>query len=411
MAIHPLWSWSPAAESPTLALIAPSAARLPLAARLRRAGWAVRPVSPESLTAPPASIARAIADHLAAAAPDIVVGLCPPWWLGVAAQTRAAGLEDPPARWLLAPPPESRAERPTDHAATLERAALDRLARAAADAVDDPPTAPHAVALSVETNGRLAAWREAGPPAQHPAAPPVSLGVVMVHRDRPALLARALTSLEAQTRPPDALVVVDAASTDPASVQGARAAVAAVRTGPARLLALDTASLGAARAAGADGLETDWLLFMDDDNLVPPEALATFARAAATGAADLWTCWARLFPDEEPPPKGPPVTAPLYAPLGPVPGLMDRTNDMGDAHLLIHRAAFTRLGGFDPDPNTGAEDWDLLVRAWTAGLRHRVIPRVLLWKRQSPGSMSATMDPARARARIVERLRAVGVPL
>jgi GT2 family glycosyltransferase len=388
---------------PLIAVVASGADGLPLVRRCRARGWRVAPIGPPPDAATPAALARAVAAVLEGVGPDVVIAAAPPWWLGVAAQARMADTVDRAARWLLIPAPDSpAAPARIARAAALERAALDRMAREAADWIGAP---------TVPADARLPDADGDGPPDVRCGAgrAPVSLGVVLVHRDRPDLAARALASLTAQTRPPDALAVVDAASTDPEAVARLGRTVAGVSACPARMLTRDSASLGAARAAGAAVLGTDWLLFMDDDNMAPPEALATFARAAATGRADIWTCWARLFRGAAPSPAAA-AHLPLYAPLGPVPGLMARDNDLGDANLLIRRTAFDALGGFDPDPDTGAEDWDLLVRAWTAGLCQRVIPRVLVWKRETPGSMSATMDRDRARARIVARLRAAGVP-
>lgn len=154
---------------------------------------------------------------------------------------------------------------------------------------------------------------------------------------------------------------------------------------------------------------SDWVLFMDDDNALVPDALHVFAGAAATGAADIWTCWASLFCGPDPASA---TDTTLYAPLGPVPALLGGDdNQLGDATLLIRVAAFMALGGFDPDPTTGAEDWDLLVRAWLEGVPQRVIPRPLLHKRLSSTSMSATMDRTRAAARVRGRLRARGLPV
>jgi len=382
---------------------------MPLTRRLRGRGWPVAALAPEGLIDDSSTIARSVLDHEAVPAMDVIIALCPPWMLGIAAQARLAGLYGPTEpRFLFIPPPDSGVNR-LSRIQTLERAALDRLARESADWVGEPITPDNAV-LPGEIAGDLTGWLTGLPNRESGGGyAPVSIGVVLVHRDRPHLAARALESLAGQTRPPDALAVVDAASTDPAALGMLREAVARFQPGPACLLEQDTASLGAARAAGAAALGTGWLLFMDDDNIAPPEALATFARAAATGRADIWTCWARLF-RAEPPSAATMEQAPLYAPLGPVPGLMARENTLGDANLLIRTEAFHALGGFDPDPATGAEDWDLLVRAWITGVRQRVIPRVLLWKRQSAGSMSATMNHARAQARIAERLRAAGMP-
>ncbi len=348
-----------------------------------------------------------------------VVAVGAPWWLGIAAQARAAALDPWPGRWLIWPSTDDTLDPRTPPSWVHEAAALDRLARTSASWIAPPGPAGDATLPDAADPDRRAwiRWLDTLP---HPArdlaaraqarARRITLGVVLVHRDRPTLAAAALESLAAQTRRPDALAVVDAASTDPATVAAVRARLAAIHPTRARLIERDSPSLGAARRAGAEAVTTDWLLFLDDDNRLPPEALATFARAAATGAADIWTCWAALVHGDGPPPADP-DPGPVYRPLGPVPGLAGTANVLGDANLLIRRDTFFHLGGFDPDPTTGAEDWDLLVRALLAGIPQAVIPRVLLWKRQAPSGMAATMDHVRARDRVLRHLRAAGLPV
>ncbi|MBB4312778.1 glycosyltransferase family 2 protein [Roseospira marina] len=401
-------------DSWRVCVVAHTPDRLPLVQRLRNRGWPVVTVAPDA-TGPVDHHARSVWRQLRAETPDLVIALGPPWWLGRAAQARDAAIETPPARWILMPAPDretlpSTANPAENHADGATRALLDRLARASADWIG-PPTPPDAVVLPGERMGDLPGWLSALPSARPPPGRDrPTIGLVLVHHDRPRLVTRALRSIDSQTRPPDALAVVDAASRDPAARAALRNAVQALQTGPVRLRYQTSASLGAARWAGAQALDTRWLLFLDDDNVLPPAALATFATAAATNRAAIWTSWAALFTGEPPETAIPTEPAALYAPLGPMPGRIDQENALGDAGLLIRRTTFDALGGFDPDPATGAEDWDLLARAWIAGHEQRVIPSVLLHKRLSKASMSATMDRARARARVTGRLRHAGVP-
>ncbi|MBB4284910.1 glycosyltransferase family 2 protein [Roseospira goensis] len=402
-------------------VVLPAPGPMPVLDRLWEVGVSVAPVlvpqggagvAPGAVETGPAAFARRVAARLARLPPAaslILIG--PPWWFGIAAQARCAVADSDPPLCILLPTPESAPD--PSRRTVLLRAWLGARTQEAADwsgpvrpvtDVDLPPEA------GADPRGWLASRCRSARTGVGAAAR-VSIGVVLVHRDRPRWAAQALASLARQTRPPDDLVVVDAASADPAARAAVRRAVAGFGVAPARVLECAQASLGAARTAGAAALTTDWVLFMDDDNLAPDDALATFAGAAATGAAAIWTCWAALFSGEPPSPGTDPATAPLYMPLGPVPGLLAEGNDLGDANLLIRRDAYMRLGGFDPDPAVGAEDWDLLVRAWLSGVPQRVIPRPLVWKRQSPDSMSATMDRARAHQRVRDRLRAAGLPL
>lgn len=358
--------------------------------------------------------------------PAAVLAVAPPWWLTIALQQRALALAPgPPPRWILWCPESTGPHRKesVDRNRMHGCAWMEERARSLADAVLSVPSAadagvPHAAAggaagwLESLPNGGEAAWQRARTVARP------WIGVVVVHHDRPALLAQALTSLKRQTCPPDAVVVVDAATPDRAVRAQARALVASVRYPPVRWVQGRTPSLGAARNIGVGALiqagapADGWVLFMDDDNVAPSHALAVFGRAAAVGDADAWTCWAALFDGEAPPPPGAdPERAPLYAPPGPVPALLGGpANPAGDANMLIRLSAFRRLGGFDPDAAVAGEDWDLLVRAAVLQLRQSVVPQALVWKRRTPGSMSARMPWGPARVRVRAALRAAGVP-
>jgi len=398
---------------PRVTVLAGEADRAAVMARLRAAGWGGVPIERGAINADrsPADVARAVAAHLEWAPPsDALVAVAPPWWLGVAAQARDAATDPAPRRWMVCPVPDPIARRGRDDVHTM--AALDALTRASADwvaPVDGPAGLAHL--LEHHSAGRLSAMpNTARDLLRRAEAATTTLGVVLVHHDRPVWVNAALASLACQTRPADRLVVVDAASTRPEARAALAESVARHGGDATPILWRRDPSLGAARMAGADALNTDWVLFMDDDNIAPPEALATFARAATTGGAEIWTCWAALFAGETPPDRTEHADA-WYRPLGPVPGLMGRRNDLGDANMLVGRRTFLALGGFDPDPTVGAEDWDFLVRAWIAGTGQRVIPRPLVWKRLSPGSMSRTMDQDRARRRVLRLLRAAGCPV
>ncbi len=57
--------------------------------------------------------------------------------------------------------------------------------------------------------------------------------------------------------------------------------------------------------------------------------------------------------------------------------------------LLARRSAFERVGGFDPQYRYGSDDADWFARAKDAGLRHAVMPEVLLNRLIHDGNRSA----------------------
>jgi glycosyltransferase involved in cell wall biosynthesis len=82
------------------------------------------------------------------------------------------------------------------------------------------------------------------------------VGVVVTTRDRPIMLARALSSLLAQTRQPDQIVVVDDGGSEALTLPDG-----------VQLVRLDvSAGVCVARNVGLEHLETDAVMFLDDDD-------------------------------------------------------------------------------------------------------------------------------------------------
>ncbi|GAA4374177.1 glycosyltransferase [Agromyces bauzanensis] len=101
----------------------------------------------------------------------------------------------------------------------------------------------------------------ASPP---PNGPPTFALVIPTHR-RPELLRQAVDSALRQTRPFDQIIVVADGRDDPAS--------ALLTELPVEGIAIDRAGVSAARNRGIELARTDWVCFLDDDDLLHPEYL------------------------------------------------------------------------------------------------------------------------------------------
>jgi rhamnopyranosyl-N-acetylglucosaminyl-diphospho-decaprenol beta-1,3/1,4-galactofuranosyltransferase len=110
----------------------------------------------------------------------------------------------------------------------------------------------------------------------------VRIAVVVVTRDRPALLQQALAALRLQSRQPDAIYVVDNASIDDSAVQLGRAAGAIVLRLETNLGGAGGFARGMAEAFGAG---YDWIWLLDDDAIARPDALARLLDALSGPAA------------------------------------------------------------------------------------------------------------------------------
>ena len=114
--------------------------------------------------------------------------------------------------------------------------------------------------------------------------PPVT--VCLVHHERPDLLHMAAGSALAQDYPNLDAVLVDDGSESPAAL----AALAAVEADFAArgwcVIRQENRYVGAARNTAARAARGEWLLFLDDDNVLFPDAVSRLVRAARFAGAD-----------------------------------------------------------------------------------------------------------------------------
>jgi glycosyltransferase involved in cell wall biosynthesis len=128
------------------------------------------------------------------------------------------------------------------------------------------------------------------------AARPTFSLVIPTYR-RPELVTQAVESALRQTRPFDRVVVVADGTDDPAC--------SALKGSSAEVIAIDKAGVAAARNAGVGRVSTDWVCFLDDDDLLHPDYLAhvesEVLAAPGIGAmnAAFWSFAAEAGPDDE----------------------------------------------------------------------------------------------------------------
>ncbi|MEM7225595.1 MAG: glycosyltransferase [Pseudomonadota bacterium] len=232
-----------------------------------------------------------------------------------------------------------------------------------------------------------------------------SITICLVHFNRPAMLARAIESLERQSYggPLETIIVDDGSTSEEAqaALDRLEAELAPTRW---RILRKSNGYPGAARNAAAAQARGDYLLFMDDDNLAKPHMVATLASAAQTGGADIVTCLNDAFNRQDG--AGQPVAYGERLFLGNALALGPLANVFGDVNALIRRETFDALGGFTEDYAVGCEDWEFFLRAALAGADLRVIPESLFHYRVAPGSITDTTGMARNVSRVARALLA-----
>ena len=200
--------------------------------------------------------------------------------------------------------------------------------------------------------------------------------VVIPTRDRPALLADALTSVAAQEHPAARTLVIDDGSGAPPSDAAGRG-VELVRRASA-------GGVSAARNCGLERVETEWVAFLDDDDLwAPPKLARQLSAAIAADAAFVWC--SVVVVDAQRRPVG---LIPAVDPGSLLPRLL-RTNTIGSPSAVLARTELVRaVGGFDEELALLA-DWDLWLRL-AAVARGSASREVLVAYTEHAASMTVT---------------------
>ena len=228
--------------------------------------------------------------------------------------------------------------------------------------------------------------------------------VCIVHHERPEWVRMAVDSVFAQDYPALEALLVDDGS------EGAGALVALDRLEVEfgergwRVIRQDNRYLGAARNAAAAVARGEWLLFLDDDNVLFPDAVSRLVRAARFSGADcVPAASVRYVGDGDPRTDAGGCGAPIRF-LGGAYAWNRFRNVAGDACALVRRKAFETVGGFTEEYGLGLEDMELFSRIIRAGYRVEPMPDPVYYYRISKASMISKMrdrgwaEASRARA-------------
>lgn len=222
-----------------------------------------------------------------------------------------------------------------------------------------------------------------------------SYDVVVPCHNRADVVGEAVDSVTRQSHPPARVIVVDDGSSD-----GTAAVLRDLegRHPSVRALALPrNCGVGHARNAGIAACASEWIAFLDDDDVWVPGAAAALLGGSAIRKADVIVgAFARVFPNGG---------------VGP----SECGWDGGDIRMrlrgggvvdtswsIVRQDAVHAVGGFDPSFRT-CEDWDFFVRVAATGARFvRIGDRVAFYRTVAGPRMiedaALCEDEARVRA-------------
>ena len=219
--------------------------------------------------------------------------------------------------------------------------------------------------------------------------------VCIVHHERPELLRMAVDSVFAQDYPALEAVLVDDGSESAEALAGLDAIEAEFSERGWYVIRQENRYLGAARNAAASAAQGEWLLFLDDDNVLFPDAVSRLVRAARfSGAECVPAASIRFFGDGDPSTDTGSHDAPVRF-LGGATAWSRFRNAVGDACAVVRRDAFEAVGGFDEERGFAISDLSFFNRLIVAGRRVEPMPDPAYYYRIRPTSMMSAMSDRR----------------
>ena len=213
--------------------------------------------------------------------------------------------------------------------------------------------------------------------------------VCLVAAERPASLRRTVDSVLAQDYPALEAVLVGDADGGDAEARGAVAAIkAAFEARGWHVVRWRDGPSGAARNVAAAAARGEWLLFCEDEVLLP-DAVSRLVRAARFAGADcVPAAGFRLSGDGDPEADTARDGAPIRF-LGAAAWSRVR-NVVGGACVLVRREAFETAGGFAEADDLALDHLELFNRLFLAGGRVEPMPDPVFYYR--PQATSALSD-------------------
>lgn len=252
-----------------------------------------------------------------------------------------------------------------------------------------------------------------------PATAPVAAGkprvvVGITHFERPRKVIGAIMSVLRQTYDNIEIVVVDDGSSSEETVVELNHIEKLVSRVGGRLIRRENGYLGAARNTIAGDSQSDYLVFLDDDDLLLPSAIEKMVSVATKTDADIVNCL-NYYMDESDRPKYElcPETFEgkvSYVPLGGPLSVAHLSNQLGAATALIKRSFFEKVGGYTEIKRVGFEDYEFYLRALQKGGKLCILPEPLyLYETGKPSMISGTSRITNRR-RIVQAIELSSVP-
>ena len=213
--------------------------------------------------------------------------------------------------------------------------------------------------------------------------------VCIVHHERTELVRMAIDSVLAQDYPKLEAVLIDDGSQSAAALLALDALESEFGGRGWRVIRQENRYLGAARNTAAAVARGEWLLFLDDDNVLFPDAISLLLRAARFSGADCVPAASIRFTGDGDPridtgSHGTPIRF-----LGAARAWSRFNNVVGDSCALVRRDAYEAVGGFTEEYRVGLDDLSFLNRLIQTGHRVEPMPDPVYYYRFGKTSMKS----------------------
>ena len=300
----------------------------------------------------------------------------------------------------------------TNHEESLVEMEPEALAARLAYLIDNGGQTTRLAEAAEDVDRQWLAFHERSKPAavvletEKKSYPKVVVGIT--HFERPRKVIGAIMSVMRQTYPNIELVVVDDGSASEETIEALPQIENLIQRVGGRFIRRENGYLGAARNTVAKATCSEYLLFLDDDDLLFPNAVESLVDVAIKTRADIVNCL-NVYMDVSI--RGQCELMPeafdgkvSYVPLGGPLTLSHLANTFGAATALINRSFFDKIGGYTEIKRVGYEDYELYVRAAQMKAHIEILPEPLYLYEVGKPSMISRTSRITNKQRVIEAL-------
>lgn len=212
----------------------------------------------------------------------------------------------------------------------------------------------------------------------------LSISVCITHHERPNQLIRAIDSALHQTKEALEIVIVD----DGSQSENAKKTLKEIEENkfkiPVKVIRQKNLFVGAARNECVKYASGDYIVFLDDDNVMQENALEVLQNTLVNTNADIVTACYKSF-KKNPSNKN---CVDMYLPLGKAIETGVLWNCFGDTFSIQSKELFQSQGGYGKEKDTKFEDWEYLANIALNKLNIEIVPEALCWNELSSPRLS-----------------------